>query len=65
MSQLMTTEEVAEFCRVSPQAVANWVKDGALKRKRAGRLNRFDRAEVERFLNREQNETTPTETTTP
>jgi excisionase family DNA binding protein len=49
MGQLYTTEEVAQFLRVSPRAVQVWIRDGRLTAVRYGRLLRIRQADLAAF----------------
>ena len=49
MGQLYTTEEVAQFLRVSRRAVQVWIRDGALTAVRYGRLLRIRQADLAAF----------------
>lgn len=47
--QYLTTDEVAEMLRVTPQAVNKWCREGKLKAIRAGRRWRITRAALNEF----------------
>jgi excisionase family DNA binding protein len=49
MGQLYTTEEVAQFLRVSQRAVQVWIRDGSLAAVRYGRLLRIRQADLMAF----------------
>lgn len=50
-TDLLTTQEVAEMCRVTPSTVARWAKSGVLPAITIGpRTLRFRRGDVESLL---------------
>lgn len=61
-SGLLTSTEVARILGVTPGSVKRWADQGILRCQRtAGRHRRFDRAEVDRFLQRRQPASGPVE----
>jgi excisionase family DNA binding protein len=48
--QLWTAEEVATLLQVSEGTVNQWVKSGRIPVVKVGRLNRFNRADIEAWL---------------
>lgn len=46
----LSTEEAAEYLRVSIGSIKNLVYRGVLKPRKLGRLNRFKREEIDRLL---------------
>ena len=49
-SELMTVEEVAEYLRVKPSSVYEWVKNGKIPAAKVGRLWRFQREQIEEWV---------------
>ena len=47
---LMNAKEAAEYLRVSPGTLYNWVSQGRLRPGRAGNRLRFRREDLDRFL---------------
>lgn len=47
---LLTVNEVAAWIRCSPQAIYSWAECGQIPHLKIGRLLRFARADVQRFL---------------
>lgn len=45
-----TPEEVAEALKTTPQTINRWIREGSLRARRAGRLVRLKKADVENFL---------------
>ena len=52
-SSYLTTEEVAELLRSTPQRVRNLVYEGELPRVKEGARNLYRRADVEAYLSRD------------
>lgn len=48
--QLMTVEDVAEYLRVKPSTVYEWAANSKLPGVKVGRLWRFERSEIERWV---------------
>jgi len=48
--QLMTVEDVAEYLRVKASTVYEWASNGKLPGVKVGRLWRFERSEVEKWV---------------
>ena len=48
--QLMTVEDVAEYLRVKPSTVYEWAANGKLPSVKVGRLWRFERSEIEKWV---------------
>jgi PTS system nitrogen regulatory IIA component len=46
MPQFLTVEEVAEFLRVSPRSVYDWVYKGIIPHRKAGRRTLFLLSEI-------------------
>lgn len=46
---LWTDDDVAAYLRVSVQTVQKWAKNGDIPVRKAGSLNRFERAEIEEW----------------
>jgi len=51
-SALLTVPEVARLLRVRESTIYTWVETGALPTVRVGRLLRFERAEIDAWLDR-------------
>ena len=51
MNDLMTATEVAELFRVEPSTVYGWARKGEIPKIKIGRVVRFPRDEIEKFLN--------------
>ena len=49
-SQLMTVEDVSEYLRVKPSTVYEWASNGNLPGVKVGRLWRFERSEIEKWV---------------
>jgi PTS system nitrogen regulatory IIA component len=47
---LLTTQEVAEFLRVSRVTVVRWVRDGTLPGVKIGGVLRFRRSDIEALI---------------
>ena len=50
MNELLTTNEVAAMCRVTPYTVRRWVTEGRLRAVTLGQL-RYHRADVDQLIN--------------
>jgi len=48
--QYLTPQEAARFCGVSEKTIRAWVQEGKLAERRAGRLLRIERCELEAYL---------------
>ena len=48
--QLMTVEDVAEYLRVKPSTVYEWASSSKLPGVKVGRLWRFERSEIEKWV---------------
>lgn len=56
MEPLWTTKEIANYYRITEQAVSVWIKQGMPVAKRFGRNNRFNFKDVDAWLDeREKN----------
>jgi len=53
--RLMDLKEVAAYLNVTDSAVYNWVQDGTLPAFRVGRLWRFRRSELDKWLEANRN----------
>lgn len=49
----LTKQEAADFLQVHPKTLMRWVKVGGLKAYRIGRLVRFNKADLEAYLERQ------------
>lgn len=49
-SEHLTVREAATIAKVTEKTIRNWLAGGELKTYHAGRLQRVDRAELERFM---------------
>ena len=58
-SDLMSTDEAAEFARVVPGTIRRWVREGRLAEHRAGRELRVGRADLEQLMQRGRRTPTP------
>ncbi len=52
MDDIMTLEEVAQYCRVSERTVIDWVQKGDIPGGKLGTSWRFKRSEVDSWINR-------------
>jgi len=52
-TKLLTTEEAGEYCRVKPQTVRLWIRDGKLPALRAGGHYRIKQVDLDAFLQRD------------
>ena len=54
-SEMLTTTEVAKLLHVHPNTIRQWTKKGLIRTYRLGTRGdrRFDRRDIERFINRE------------
>ena len=50
MEPLWTTKEIAEYYRITEQAVSVWIKEGMPVARKFGRRNRFKFEDVEAWL---------------
>ena len=50
MTQLYTTDEVAEVCRVKKETVREWIKGGKLKAVKRGRSYLITEEELKNYL---------------
>jgi excisionase family DNA binding protein len=50
----MTAEDVAEMLKVSPKTISRWVLTEGMPALRVGRVTRFERAAIDRWLARRQ-----------
>jgi len=48
--QLMTVEDVAEYLRIKPSTVYEWASNGKLPGVKIGRLWRFERLVIEKWV---------------
>lgn len=48
--QLMTVNDVADYLRVKPSTVYEWAGSGKLPGVKVGRLWRFERTEIEKWV---------------
>ncbi|HUU20062.1 MAG TPA: helix-turn-helix domain-containing protein [Sedimentisphaerales bacterium] len=48
--QLMTVEDVAEYLRIKSSTVYEWASNGKLPGVKIGRLWRFERSEIEKWV---------------
>lgn len=53
-AELLTSQEAADYLRVSLQAIYDWVNDGTIPVERAGRSLRFRKADLDAWLKRHQ-----------
>jgi excisionase family DNA binding protein len=52
--ELLTPDETAEYLKVTPAAVYQWIKDKGLPTVKAGSLLRIRKAELDAWLERER-----------
>jgi len=48
--QLMTVDDVAEYLRIKASTVYEWAANGKLPGVKVGRLWRFERSEIEKWV---------------
>ena len=50
MPEIMTTNEVAEYLKLNPIAICKYAAEGAMPAKRIGRVWRFDKDVIDRWI---------------
>lgn len=60
-SDIKTVNEAAEYMKVSPRSIYNWVESGKLIPLRAGDDLRFDKAELDEWMRRDRKNVQPTQ----
>lgn len=50
MSKIMTLEEVAKYLKVDESTVYTWANNGTIPAAKLGRLWRFDKEEIDRWI---------------
>lgn len=53
----MTVDELCDLLKVTRQTIHVWIKDGKIRAIKMGRVTRFEKSEVERFIEESKTQT--------